>query len=111
MGESEKKQVIHGAFWKFAERIAAQLVSLVVSIVLARLLSPTEYGTISLVMVFITIANVFVNSGFGQALIQKKDADSLDFSSVFYANIVFSCFLYVIIFLVSPVVADFYASP
>lgn len=72
MGESEKKQVIQGAFWKFAERIAAQLVSLVVSIVLARLLSPTEYGTISLVMVFITIANVFVNSGFGQALIQKK---------------------------------------
>lgn len=89
MAQSDKSQVIKGAFWKFAERIAAQLVSLVVSIILARLLSPSEYGTISLVMVFITIANVFVSSGFGQALIQKKDADSLDFSSVFYFSLFF----------------------
>ena len=98
MGQSEKSQVIQGAFWKFAERIAAQLVSLVVSIILARLLSPSEYGTISLVMVFITIANVFVNSGFGQALIQKKDADSLDFSSVFYFSLGFTGLLYCLLF-------------
>ena len=76
MGQSNKSLVIQGAFWKFAERIAAQAVSVIVTIILARLLSPAEYGTVSLVMVFITIANIFVTSGFGQALIQKKDADS-----------------------------------
>lgn len=111
MAVSEKKQVIQGVFWKFAERIAAQLVSLVVSIILARLLSPSEYGTISLVMVFITIANVFVSSGFGQALIQKKDADSLDFSSVFYFSLGFTFLIYFILFILAPCIANFYDMP
>lgn len=111
MAVSEKKQVIQGVFWKFAERIAAQLVSLMVSIILARLLSPSEYGTISLVMVFITIANVFVSSGFGQALIQKKDADSLDFSSVFYFSLGFTFLIYFILFILAPCIADFYDMP
>ena len=60
-----KEKVIAGLFWKFGERISAQLVSLIVSIVLARLLDPTDYGAVALVMVFITIANVFVSNGFG----------------------------------------------
>ena len=111
MEQSEKNQVIKGAFWKFAERIAAQLVSLIVSIILARLLSPSEYGTISLVMVFITIANVFVSSGFGQALIQKKDADSLDFSSVFYFSLVFTGLIYIALFFMAIPIADFYDMP
>lgn len=111
MGQSEKSQVIQGAFWKFAERIAAQLVSLVVSIILARLLSPSEYGTISLVTVFITIANVFVSSGFGQALIQKKDAVSLDFSSVFYFSLVFTSLIYLALFLGAVPIANFYNMP
>ena len=85
-------RVFSNLFWKFGERISSQLVSFIVSIVLARLLSPTEYGTISLILIFITIAEVFVTSGFGSALIQKLDADNIDFSSVFYVNIVFSCF-------------------
>ena len=80
----EKKDVLSGVFWKFSERMAAQIVSLIVSVILARLLSPSEYGAISLVTVFITIANVFVTSGFGAALIQKKEADNVDFSTVFY---------------------------
>lgn len=111
MEQSEKSQVIRGAFWKFAERIAAQLVSLVVSIILARLLSPSEYGTISLVMVFITIANVFVSSGFGQALIQKKDADSLDFSSVFYFSLIFTGVIYIALFFLAIPIANFYDMP
>lgn len=104
-------RVFSNLFWKFGERISSQLVSFIVSIVLARLLSPTEYGTISLILIFITIAEVFVTSGFGSALIQKLDADNIDFSSVFYVNIVFSCFLYLIIFFVSPYIARFYNSP
>lgn len=111
MAQSDKSQVIKGAFWKFAERIAAQLVSLVVSIILARLLNPSEYGTISLVMVFITIANVFVSSGFGQALIQKKDADSLDFSSVFYFSLFFTGIIYVCLFFLAVPIANFYNMP
>lgn len=111
MDQNGKKQVIQGAFWKFAERIAAQLVTLIVSVILSRLLRPAEYGTISLVMVFITIANVFVNSGFGQALIQKKDADSMDFSSVFYFSLGFTGILYIILFFLAIPIANFYNMP
>ena len=74
--------IISNIIWKFAERILAQIVTLIVSIVLARILLPEDYGAISMVMVFIAIANVFVVEGIPSALIQKKNADSLDFSSV-----------------------------
>lgn len=108
---SNKKSVLSGVFWKFAERVGAQVVSLIVSIVLARLLAPSEYGAISLVMVFITIANVFVTSGFGTALIQKKDADDIDFSTVFYFSLIFTTLLYVIMFFSAEFIADFYEMP
>ncbi|OXM99242.1 lipopolysaccharide biosynthesis protein [Bifidobacterium vansinderenii] len=115
MSDSKKQMkfsVISGLFWKFAERMSSQLVSVIVTIILARLLMPSDYGTVTLVTIFITIANVFVNDGFGVALIQKKDADDLDFSSVFYFGIAFSIFLYLIIFFgVAPIVADFYNMP
>lgn len=107
----EKKNgdnVIASLFWKFAERIGAQGVNLIVSIILARILAPEEYGIVALVTIFITISNVFIESGFGTALIQKKDADNLDFSSVFYCNIVISIILYLIIFFASPLIAKFY---
>lgn len=104
----EKTKVISGLFWKFAERMGAQGVNLIVSIILARLLAPEAYGTVALVTIFITISNVFIESGLGTALIQKKDADDLDFSSVFYCNIVISVLLYIIIFFASPLIANFY---
>lgn len=103
-----KSKVMTGLFWKFGERISAQLVTFIVSIVLARLLSPEDYGAIAMVTVFITFANVFVVNGFGNALIQKKEADNIDFSSVFYFNIVFSIILYCILFALAPYIADFY---
>lgn len=105
-----KKQegVLGNFFWKFSERMAAQLVSMVVSIVLARLLEPEYYGTVALVMVFITLADVFVSDGFGSALIQKKNADIYDFSSVLYFNIGFSCILYLILFVAAPFISAFY---
>lgn len=106
-----KRSIMSGLFWKFGERITAQLVSLVVSIILARILSPSEYGAVALVMVFITIANVFVASGFGTALIQKKDADDVDFSSVFYINIAISVLIYLIIFISAPYISSFYDMP
>ncbi len=104
-----KSEKILGNFiWRFLERCGAQGVSFVVSIVLARLLAPEVYGTIALVTVFTTLLQVFVDSGFGTALIQKKDADDLDFSTVFYFNIVFSIMLYMLIFFTAPLIANFY---
>ena len=94
--------------WKFAERISSQLVSFVVSIVLARILAPSDYGAIAMVMIFVTLANVFVEGGFSSALIQKKDADKLDFSTVFYFSVVFSIILYAVLYISAPHISRFY---
>ena len=101
-------KVISNFIWRFAERCGAQLVQFVVSIVLARLLVPEVYGTIALITVITTILNVFVDSGMGTALIQKKDADSVDFSTVFYFNMFVCIVLYVGLFISSPWIAHFY---
>lgn len=100
--------VLPNFFWRLAERFGAQGVALVVSIILARLLVPEVYGTIALVTVFTQILNVFVDSGFGNALIQKKDADDLDFSTVFYFNVAVCLLLYAGVFLAAPWIARFY---
>lgn len=102
------KSTITNLLWRFAERCGAQAVSFLVSIVLARLLAPEAYGTIALVTVFTTILQVFVDSGLGTALIQKKDADDLDFSSVFYFNLAACLVLYAGIFAAAPAIAAFY---
>ena len=103
-----KRKTLAGLFWTFAERIGAQLIGFVVSIVLARLLFPEEYGVISIVFVIINLCNVFVDSGFAQALIQNKDADDVDFSSVFYFSFVVSVLLYAGLFILAPYIARFY---
>ena len=100
--------VINNFLWRLAERVGAQGVKLLVELVLARILLPEQYGVIAMVAVFITVFNVFVDSGLGNALIQKKDADDLDFSSVFWFNVVWCIVLYGILFLISPLVASFY---
>lgn len=105
------KKVIINFLWRFAERCGAQLVTFIVSVVLARLLDPEVYGTIALVTVFITILNVFIDSGMANALIQKRDADDLDFSTVFYFNIVVCSLLYLLMFLAAPAIAGFYEIP
>lgn len=105
------KKVITNFLWRFSERVGAQLVAFVVSVVLARLLEPEIYGTIALVTVFTAILNVFIDSGMANALIQKKNADDLDFSTVFYFNITICCILYLLMFLMAPVIADFYNMP
>lgn len=95
-------------FWKFNEQIMSQLVSFIVSIVLARILAPEEYGVVSLVNVFIVIMEVFVTTGFSSALIQKRDTTRLDFSTLFFCSFILSILLYIIIFLCSGLIANFY---
>ena len=104
----DNKNVVNNFIWRFAERCGAQAVTLIVSIVLARILAPGDFGTVSLVMVFTTIMQVFVDSGLGTALIQKKDADDLDFSSVFYFNFAVCLILYAVMFMAAPLIAGFY---
>ena len=106
-----RDKVVSGVAWSFAERFSAQLVSFVVSIVLARLIAPDAFGAIAMVLVFTNVLDTFATAGFGSALIQKKDADELDFSSVFYFNISFSCVLYALLFFLSPYIANFYKLP
>lgn len=108
---NSKGKVFSNFFWRFAERVGAQLVAFIVSIVLARILEPSAYGVVALITVITTIMQVFVDSGLGTALIQKKDADNLDFSTVFYTNIVFCALLYIGLFFASPYIADFYNDP
>lgn len=106
-----KEKVFSNLIWRFLERSGAQFVALIVSVVLARILSPEDYGTIALITVFINILNVFVDSGLGSALIQKKDADNTDFSTVFYTNVIFCIALYILMFVISPFLAEFYSRP
>ena len=106
-----KGKVMSGLAWVFGERILAQLVSTVVTIVLARQLTPEHYGTISIVTVFITFFNVFVTSGFGSALVQKKDANNLDFDTAFGLSFGMSWILYALLFFVAPAIAVFYEMP
>lgn len=104
----EKSKILSNFIWRFAERSGAQAVQFMVSIVLARILAPEIYGTIALVLVFAQVLQVFVDSGLGNALIQKKDADDTDFSSVFYFNILCCLLLYALIYVLAPVIAAFY---
>ncbi len=105
------KSVLNNLIWRFLERCGAQGVSFVVSIVLARLLAPEAYGVIALVTVFTTLLQVFVDSGLGVSLIQKKDADDLDFSTVFYFNLAMCLGLYGLMFFAAPLIAHFYEIP
>lgn len=109
-GQTHTKQVVGGMMWRFAERVGAKGVSFIVSILLARLLVPEVYGQIALITVITNLLEVFVDSGMGVALIQKKDADDIDFSSVFYFNIFICVLLYLGMFVAAPLIAQFYNS-
>lgn len=101
-------KVFSNIIWRFGQVFGANVVSFVVSIVLARLLDPEVYGTVALVTVIITILQVFVDSGLGNALVQKKNADELDFSSVFFFNMFMCLSLYGLMFISAPLIAGFY---
>lgn len=106
-----KSKTLSSLAWKFAERCGAQGIQFVVSIILARLLTPADYGLIGLITVFLAIAMVFAQSGLGQALVQHKEIDQEEFSTVFYFSMVFSIVLYLILFLCAPLIAGFYNEP
>lgn len=103
-----KSKVLSNLMWRFMERCSAQLVTFIVSIVLARMITPEAYGKVAILMVFINILIVFVDSGFANALIQKEKVDQIDFSTVFYFNIVLCLGVYALVWVLSPTISAFY---
>ncbi|MBP3806582.1 MAG: lipopolysaccharide biosynthesis protein [Oribacterium sp.] len=106
-----KSKVISGLFWKVLEQCGSQGVQFVVALILARLMTPTEYGTISLITIFITIANTFVQSGFATALVQGKDIKEEDYSSVFWISMLLALGCYLVLFAGAPWISDYYGIP
>lgn len=106
-----KNKIASGLFWKLLELAGAQGVQFVVALVLARLMSPEEYGTIGLIMIFITIANVFVQSGFATALIQRPDIREEDYSSVFRISLLLAVPVWLLLYIGAPSVAAYYDVP
>lgn len=106
--ENNKKKIISGLFWSFGERILAQIVSTIVTIVLARLLTPEHYGMVAIVVIFINISNVFVTSGFGSAIVQKKNVERIDYNTAFWLSFIIAIILYIFLFITAPLISGFY---
>lgn len=93
MDVSLKERTISSLIWKFLERAGNQLVLLLVQIVMARILTPTDFGVIAIILVFINLANVFIQSGLGTALVQSESATEADYSTVFWISFAISFFV------------------
>lgn len=108
--KASKANIILGFAWKFIEKCASQAANLIISLILARLLSPSDYGVIALISIFIQISSIIITNGFSTSLIQKRDTDLLDFSSVFYFTLFLSLVMYLILFFMSPYIAIYYGN-
>lgn len=104
-----KSEVASNMAWRFADKWGTQLITLVISTVIARILDPSDFGVIAIVNTFINIFAVFTDCGLSDSLIQKKDADDLDYSTAFFANIALCLVVYLALFICAPFIANFYA--
>jgi teichuronic acid exporter len=111
MGDNLKQKTLSAFTWTTIDRFGQQLVQLIIGIILARLLSPGDYGLMGMVMIFAALSYVLVESGFGQALIRKTEADETDYNSVFYFNIGIALVLYALLYFLSPAIANFFKQP
>lgn len=104
-------KILNSMIWKFMERFGTTFIQFILQIILARLLSPSDYGAIALLNVFILISNVFIQQGFTSALIQRQDVKEADYSSVFIVSFIVAIICYIILFLLAPYIAIFYNLP
>ena len=111
MADNVRSQIVHGVFWNAIEKFLLQGVTFLISVVLARLLMPSDFGLIGMLGVFISVTGVFVNSGLGGALIQKHNCTQLDYSTVFTVNMAVSVSACLILFFSAPYIAVFYHEP
>lgn len=107
MSESLKHKMIKGIGWSFADNIASSGITFLVGLILARLLTPKEYGIMAMITVFIAISNSIIDSGFSNALIRKIDVKRIDYNTVFYFNLLIGIFLYGLLFVFAPAIASF----
>lgn len=106
-----RSKTLSGVLWSAVERFSLQGVQFVINIIMARLLLPSDYGMIAMLVILIQVSQIFIDGGFTNALIQRKDRTEIDFSTVFYFNIFISLFLYFLIFISAPWIAEFYRMP
>ena len=100
-----------GFFWITLERFSAQAIQFVISIVIARILSPKDYGLVAMMSIFLGVSQVFVDSGFSDALIQKKNKSSADYNTAFFFNLIVGLIVFLVIFFTAPLIALFYEEP
>ena len=112
MAESNlKSKTIRGLFFKLFEQGGSAIITLVVQIVMARILAPREFGMLAIMLVFVNVGNVLVQSGLNTAIVQSKDVSEKDYSTVFWMSLAVSVVLYVAVFFSAPAVAAFYRMP
>jgi len=111
MAESLKQKTVKGVGWSFADNIANQGITFLVGLVLARLITPEEYGLIGIILIFVAVFDSIVNCGFSNALIRKNDADDRDYNTVFIVNMVLSLVLFIVFFFSARFIADFFGQP
>lgn len=109
--QSLKNKAIKGVLWSAVDKLAVRAISFAVSIIIARILSPDDYGIIGMIAIFMALSSMLVDSGFSQALVQKHDRSQTDFSTAFFFNIIVGIGCYIIIFAIAPLVGEFYNSP
>lgn len=111
MTKPQQNRVANGIIWSAVERFSVQGVQFLLSIVIARLISPSDYGLIAMLGIFLAVAQQFIDSGFSNALVQKKDRSDVDFSTVFYSNLAIAAVVYAALYAAAPWIADFYSEP
>lgn len=111
MAYSARYQLLNGVLWNTIEKVLMRGTSFIISIILARLLLPSDFGLIGMLGVFISISNVFIEGGFAKALIQKQDCSDIDYSTAFVTNVGVSLVIYVLLFISAPFIAQFYNEP
>ena len=111
MGDSLRNKAASGAIWKTIEQMFSQIIHFGLGIILARLLAPSDFGIVGMLAIFISVANTLQDSGFGNALIQRKNRTQSDFSTAFYFNLISAVIIYCILFFSAPTIAEFYNIP
>ena len=111
MNNNIKAQAVKGVIWSTIERFSMQGVQFILGIIMARLLTPHDYGLIGMIFIFMSISQVFIDGGFTNALIQKQNRSETDYSTVFYINIIISIIFYIILYLLAPYIASYFEQP
>ena len=111
MADSVRSKLIHGVAWNFTEKILVKVASFAISVILARLLSPSDYGLMGMLAIFMSISSVFIEGGLAKALIQRQGCQDIDYSTAFVTNVFLSLVIYAVLFLTAPFIAEFYEEP